>query len=94
MAAAVTRQDGDQPAGGWFPEQRLTRLEAVLGYTREGAKLVAADAGRLGVLAPGARADLVVAEVDPSTDDPRAWPSAPVRLTLAGGVPRWGALPG
>jgi predicted amidohydrolase YtcJ len=36
--AAVTRQDPDgNPARGWYPEQRLTLLEALRGYTIEGA---------------------------------------------------------
>lgn len=32
--ASVARQDGNGwPAGGWFPEQRMTREEALLSMT-------------------------------------------------------------
>ncbi len=58
IRAAETRQDaaGDPP-GGWLPAQRLTRAEAVEAYTRGNARAL----GRtdLGVLKPGAVADLL-----------------------------------
>ena len=64
--AAVTRQNRDnlpQP-GGWFPEQRISVYEAVKAYT-SGAAFAANMEDRLGILAPGYLADLIVLEVDP-----------------------------
>ena len=62
--AAVSRQDAHGwPAGGWYPEQRMTRDEALKSMT-----LWAAYAGfqenELGSLAAGKRADFVVLDQD------------------------------
>lgn len=62
--ASVARQDArNWPVGGWFPEQRMTREEALLSMT-----LWAAYAGfqesELGSLTPGKRADFVVLSQD------------------------------
>ncbi len=62
--AAVTRQDpGNQPPGGWYPEQRMTREEALKAMT-----LWPAYAGFqekiLGSLSTGKYADFVVLDVD------------------------------
>jgi predicted amidohydrolase YtcJ len=62
--AAVTRQDANGwPSDGWFSEQRLTREEALKGYT-----LDAAYAGfmedRTGSIASGKLADFVVLDRD------------------------------
>lgn len=63
--AAVTRRRGDgSPDGGWYPEERLPVASAIAAYTT-GAAWAGNDEGRLGVLAPGARADLVVLSTDP-----------------------------
>jgi hypothetical protein len=58
MASAETRQDaaGDPP-GGFLPDQVLTRAETLRGYT-EGNALALGHAD-LGVLRPGAAADLL-----------------------------------
>lgn len=62
--AAVTRQRRDgTPAGGWHPEQRLTVAEAVAGYTL-GPAYASGQLDRLGSLAPGQLADLVVLDRD------------------------------
>ena len=48
----ITRQDADnQPPGGWFPEQRLTREEALLGMTQwpAWASFMENDVGSLSV---------------------------------------------
>lgn len=89
--AAVTRQDtGGWPPGGWYPEQKLSREEAVRGFT-----LDAAYAGfmekSVGSLESGKRADFIVLdknifEVDAAEiagirvlqtwlDGERVWPS-------------------
>jgi predicted amidohydrolase YtcJ len=58
--AAVTRQDPKgMPAGGWYPEQRMTLLEALEAFTHGAAYAEGAEATR-GVLAVGRRADLTV----------------------------------
>jgi hypothetical protein len=63
LAAAETRQDGEnQPTGGFLPEHRLTRGEAIRGFTWGNGK--ALGTGQLGALKPGAVADLLWVEAD------------------------------
>jgi len=63
--AAVLRQDLEgEPAGGWYPEERLDALATLRGYTA-GPAHAAGMAGRLGTLAPGALADFVAWDRDP-----------------------------
>lgn len=58
--AAVTRQDASgAPAGGWYPDQRLTLDEAIAAFTAGAAYAEGAEATR-GVLAVGRRADVTV----------------------------------
>jgi|CXWL01.1.fsa_nt_gi predicted amidohydrolase YtcJ len=65
--AAVTRQDASgQPPGGWFPEERLTRREALEGFTLDAARSLFLDT-EVGSLEIGKRADLVVFDRDPMT---------------------------
>jgi predicted amidohydrolase YtcJ len=66
LHAAVTRrrQDGSPGPRGWYPEQRLSLEQALHGYTT-GAAYVAGWEDRLGRLAPGYLADLIVLERDP-----------------------------
>lgn len=86
LYAAVTRQDAHaQPPGGWYPEQRLSLLDAVRAYT-----LGAAYAGRAeqlrGSLSVGKQADLVVLSADPFEADPAALlHEIQVELTMVGG---------
>jgi len=65
--AAVTRlsPDGRSPHGeqGWFPEQRLTRIEALRGMTIEPAYASFTE-DKLGSLVPGKLADFVVLSQD------------------------------
>ncbi len=68
--AAVTRQDAEnEPAGGWYGNQSLTRAEALKGFT-----LDAAYAGfmedEVGSIEPGKRADFVVLSQDLMTVPP------------------------
>jgi predicted amidohydrolase YtcJ len=63
--AAVTRQDRDgNPPGGWFPDQRLSREEALRGFTADAA-WAGHDEDAVGQLKPGLRADFVVLKDDP-----------------------------
>lgn len=66
LHAAVTRQrmDGSPGASGWYPEQRLTIMEALLGFTT-GAAYAAGMENQLGQLSPGYLADLLVLDNDP-----------------------------
>jgi predicted amidohydrolase YtcJ len=62
--AAITRQDMDgNPPGGWFPEQRLTRAEALRSWTIEGA-YAAFEEEKKGSIAPGKLADFVMLSDD------------------------------
>lgn len=62
--AAVTRQRRDDtPAGGWYPEQRLSVAEAVWGFTM-GPAVASGQAAQLGSITPGKLADLVVLDRD------------------------------
>lgn len=84
--AAVTRQDLEgEPAGGWMPEQRLTRPEALKGFTLDAAWSLFLD-DEVGSLEPGKRADLVVFDQDPMTVDAARIPSIQVDLTFVDGA--------
>ena len=62
--AAVTRQNREgYPEGGWYPEQRLTRLEALKSYTLDAAYM-GFEEDVLGSITPGKFADLVVLSKD------------------------------
>ena len=62
--AAVSRQDAkDWPAGGWHPEQRMTRDEALKSMTIWPAQAAFMEA-EVGSLSVGKRADFVVLDQD------------------------------
>jgi predicted amidohydrolase YtcJ len=62
--AAVTRQDGnDWPVGGWYPEQKMTRDEALKSMTIWPA-YAAFQERDLGSLSPGKYADFVILDRD------------------------------
>jgi hypothetical protein len=83
-AVARRRADGSPGPEGWYPEQRLTVDEAVRGFT-----LGAAYAGymerRVGSLAPGKLADLIVIDRDIFTCDPMNIKDTAVLGTMIGG---------
>ena len=65
IAAAISRTDADgQPFGGWFPEQTVSREQALAGFTSDAAFAGFAE-GRFGRLIPGERADFVLVDRDP-----------------------------
>ena len=86
--AAVTRRrlDGSPGAEGWYPEERLTVMQAVDAYTR-GPAAAAGVAHKMGTLTPGKLADLVVLDQDIFGIDPMAIPDTQVLGTMVGG--RW-----
>jgi predicted amidohydrolase YtcJ len=83
--AAVTRQDlSGNPAGGWRPQDRLTRPEALALLTSDAA-YAAFEEDRRGRVAPGFEADLTVFAADPMASDPARIASIPILLTVVGG---------
>ncbi len=85
LYAAVTRQDlAGRPPGGWLPGERLTRAEALAGFTADAAWSLFLDR-EVGTLAVGKRADLVVFGRDPLAGPERDIPRAPVDLTVVDG---------
>jgi predicted amidohydrolase YtcJ len=87
LYAAVTRQDLDgEPPGGWLPDQRLTPLEALRGFTTDAAwaGFMEAEVGRL---APGLRADFVILDADPLASPQNQLPKIRVLSTWVDGVP-------
>ncbi len=84
--AAVTRRraDGSPGPDGWYPEQRLTVEEAVRGFTW-GPAYAAYMEDRLGTLAPGKLADLVVLSDDIFSIKPMAMLQTEVLATMIGG---------
>jgi hypothetical protein len=85
--SAVTRQSREEPGtppGGWMPEQRLTRQEAIRLYTATPAYGEWQEA-RKGTLLAGMLADLVVWDRDLLTvPEGEILQAAPV-LTVVGG---------
>ncbi len=64
LYAAVTRQDQKGwPEGGWRPEERMTREEALRCFTMDAAHAAFLEA-EVGSLSPGKRADFVVLDRD------------------------------
>lgn len=88
LHSAITRQDKTgQPAGGWYPDQRMTPEEAVRGYSTWAAYAGFAEQD-LGQIAVGRLADLSALTVDPMTvtaDTAKALLDGRIRLTVVGG---------
>ncbi|HWM94119.1 MAG TPA: amidohydrolase [Thermoanaerobaculia bacterium] len=85
LYAAVTRQDlKGQPAGGWLPGERLTREEALRGFTLDAAWSLFLDK-EVGSLEVGKRADVVVFARDIMTVPEAEIPKVEVDYTLVDG---------
>ncbi len=83
--AAVTRQDRNgQPPGGWMPDQRMTRQEALESWTRTGAYAAFEEKWK-GTLAPGMAADFVMLSADIMRIPEIEIPKTRVLMTVAGG---------
>jgi predicted amidohydrolase YtcJ len=88
--AAVTRQDlSGRPSGGWRPEEKLTRAQALALFTSDAA-YAAFEEDRRGRIAPGFEADLTVFAEDPIVAQAQRIPSIPVVLTMVGGHVEYG----
>jgi predicted amidohydrolase YtcJ len=85
LYAAITRRDraGDPP-GGWRPQERLSRPEALALYT-SGAAYAAFEEAWRGRIAPGMAADLTVLSGDPLTAPESEIATIPVSMTIVGG---------
>lgn len=88
---AVTRQLPDgTPAGGWYPEHRLSVAAAVRHFTRDAA-FASHDETEKGTLTVGRVADFVVLSDDLFAIDPQRLASVKALLTVMGGRTTWRA---
>ena len=86
LYAAVSRQDlQGRPEGGWLPGERLTREEALRGFTLDAAWSLFLDQ-EVGSLETGKRADLVVFARDIMTVPAAEIPRVEVDMTVVDGV--------
>ena len=86
MAAAISRTDASgQPFGGWFPEETVSREQALAGFTADAAYAGFAE-GRFGRLLPGERADFILVDRDPLFASPEALRETKVLQVWIGGV--------
>lgn len=85
LYAAITRQDKTgQPAGGWFPNQRMTREQALRSWTVEGA-YAAFEENKKGPLEIGKMADFIMLSGDVMTmPEIEIWKTR-VTMTVVGG---------
>jgi hypothetical protein len=92
LHAAVTRQrpDGSPGPEGWYPVQRLSLIEALQAYTG-GAAYAAGMEDRLGKLAPGYLADLLILDHDPFNCSPEEIRDIHPLATMVGGEWVWEA---
>ena len=86
--AAVTRERDGAPVGGWRPEAKLNVHEALLGFT-QGAAYAAGMEDRLGKLAEGYLADLVVLDRNIFEIAPEEIPELNVLGTMVDGAWRY-----
>lgn len=83
--AAITRQDAKNwPADGWYPEERLSREQALHGFTL-GAAYAAFQEQQLGSLEVGKQADFVVLSKDIMQVEPAEILNTQVRATYING---------
>ena len=86
LAAAFTREDAKgEPFGGWQPQERITREQALAGFTT-GAAYASFAEDKIGRLAPGLRADFILVDTDPLLATPAAVRATTVDETWIGGV--------
>jgi predicted amidohydrolase YtcJ len=83
--ASVTRQDKEGlPEGGWYPEHRMSREQALRSYTLDGA-YAAFEETEKGSLEPGKLADITVLSKDIMTVRPQEILNTEVLYTINGG---------
>lgn len=85
LAAAFTREDEKgEPFGGWQPQERVSREQALAGFTT-GAAYASFAENKVGRIAPGLRADFVIVDTDPLESPPAAVRATKVEETWIGG---------
>ena len=91
LAAAISRTGPDgEPAGGWMAQERVTREQALAGYTAWGAYAGFAD-GRFGRLVVGERADFLFVDRDVMLASPSQLAKTVVSQVYLGGQLVWDA---
>jgi hypothetical protein len=88
LYAAVTRRRVGEAGASWIPEEKLTVREAVEAYTI-GAAYAAGMESRLGRLAEGCLADLIILEKDPFTCPAEELLTMESSATMVGGEWVW-----
>jgi hypothetical protein len=89
MQIALTRQTSDGlPAGGFYPDQKLTLEELLAGYTRNGAYAEFMET-KVGSLERGKLADLIVLSQDLFQVPASSVGKTKVLLTVVGGKVVW-----
>ena len=85
FAAAFTRMDAaERPFGGWQPQERVSREQALTAFTYGGAYAGFAE-GRFGRLVEGERADFLLVDRDPMMASPTEIRATNVLETWVGG---------
>jgi predicted amidohydrolase YtcJ len=85
LYASITRQDkSGKPAEGWFPDQRMSREQALRSYTLDAAYAAFEEQDK-GSLEPGKLADITVLSKDILTIQPREILDTDVLYTVVGG---------
>ncbi len=86
IAAAITREDEKgEPFGGWQPQERVTREQALAGFTT-GAAYASFAEDKVGRLAPGFRADFIIVDKSPLESAPADIRTTKVEETWIGGI--------
>ncbi|MEX0964284.1 MAG: amidohydrolase family protein [Pseudohongiellaceae bacterium] len=71
LHAAITRQDSNnEPAGGWYPQEKMTPVEAFASFTLDAA-YSGHQENLLGTLEPGKKADFIILDSDLFSIDQR-----------------------
>jgi len=82
--AAITRERNGKPAGGWYPQAKLSLHETLLAFT-QGPAYAAEMEDRLGMLREGYLADMIVLDRDIYQVEPDEIPELTVLGTMVDG---------
>ena len=89
LFAGITRQNAEGwPEGGWMPDQRMTREEALASYTVANA-YAAFEEHLKGTITPGKLADITVLSDNIMTIPMEQIPATRVEMTIVGGEVRY-----